>query len=283
MIVKKNKVLEWDINKSTNDGYLATGSFPLSLGNENEFKQIKKDKIPILFILDKEIGIISRSRDKYPGELNSITNNSKKSHIFNKFSEIGTSIGIRKYIGFSTFYNKFQIIKGKRNNFQIRMGIIIKIFSTNKKQIYIIELNDEKLNEWRNYKTKTVTIQELQELENKKVTEGLNYSEKELLNKIKIKKPLEIYISSTKIYNRNPYVIALSLKRAKGICELGQNKAPFKNKRGQSYLEVHHIIPLSKNGEDDITNVIALCPNCHKELHYGYQKDIIKKKLLKIR
>ena len=51
MIVKK-KVLTWDVDKAKNDGYLRTGSFPLSLGNEEEFKIIKKRKSPILFIFE---------------------------------------------------------------------------------------------------------------------------------------------------------------------------------------------------------------------------------------
>jgi 5-methylcytosine-specific restriction endonuclease McrA len=43
-------------------------------------------------------------------------------------------------------------------------------------------------------------------------------------------------------------------------------------KDGAYYLEVHHIIPLSENGEDSVDNAIALCPNCHRQEHYGEQK-----------
>lgn len=283
MIVKKNKVLEWDISKAKNDGYLTTGSFPLSLGKESEFKQIKKNKKPIMFLLNENRGIISISRNKYPGELNSITSNSKKISIFNKLSKKGLDLGVKKYIGFSTLYNQFKIIKGSRNNFKIRNGLLIQIYSTNHKQIYILEFKDKKLNEWRSYQTKANTFQKFQELENNEVKEGLKYSEKELLNKIKAKKPLEINISTIKIYNRNPYVIAWSLKKAKGICELCKQKAPFKNRNNQDYLEVHHIISLSKKGDDSIENVISVCPNCHRELHYGYKKEQIKKELLKIK
>jgi len=283
MIVKKNKVLEWNISKAKNDGYLAAGSFPLSLGNENEFKQIKKNKKPIMFLLNENIGIISISREKYPGELNSITNKSKRISIFKKLSKKGLDLGVKKYIGFSTLYNQFRIINGSRNDFKIRNGLIIQIYSTVYKQIYILELKDEKLNEWRNYQTKPLTFQEFREFENKKIQKVFKQTEKELLDKIKTKKDLEINIATTKIYNRNPYVIALSLQRAKGICELCKQKAPFKNRDNQDYLEVHHIISLSKKGNDSIENVISVCPNCHRELHYGYKKEQIKKELLKIK
>ncbi|WP_256325004.1 HNH endonuclease signature motif containing protein [Nitrosomonas sp. Nm132] len=38
---------------------------------------------------------------------------------------------------------------------------------------------------------------------------------------------------------------------------------------GSPYLEVHHKIPLAFGGEDTVVNAIALCPNCHREAHYG--------------
>jgi 5-methylcytosine-specific restriction protein A len=34
-------------------------------------------------------------------------------------------------------------------------------------------------------------------------------------------------------------------------------------------LEVHHKKQLSEGGEDTVENAIALCPNCHREAHYG--------------
>ncbi|GAA0237082.1 HNH endonuclease [Metaclostridioides mangenotii] len=43
------------------------------------------------------------------------------------------------------------------------------------------------------------------------------------------------------------------------------------------YLEVqvHHIIWLSKGGNDDIDNTVALCPNCHKKMHIlNLDKDL---------
>lgn len=83
------------------------------------------------------------------------------------------------------------------------------------------------------------------------------------------KKPEEIQIVS-KAYKRNPDVIAAVLKRAGSDCENCGNEAPFNRRsNGTPYLEVHHVIPLSEDGDDTVDNAIAVCPNCHRELHFG--------------
>jgi len=72
------------------------------------------------------------------------------------------------------------------------------------------------------------------------------------------------------VYKRNPDIVAEALRRANGVCEKCDSPAPFvRSTDGTPYLEVHHIIPLSKKGEDSLGNVIAVCPNCHRELHFG--------------
>lgn len=83
------------------------------------------------------------------------------------------------------------------------------------------------------------------------------------------KLPTKIYVIST-AYTRNADVIVEVLHRAKGKCEKCIEPAPFlRATNGTPYLEVHHKIPLAKNGEDTVANAIALCPNCHRQLHYG--------------
>lgn len=48
--------------------------------------------------------------------------------------------------------------------------------------------------------------------------------------------------------------------------------AGFKKKSGESYIEAHHITQLSeaKKGSLCTDNVVLLCPNCHREMHYGH-------------
>lgn len=74
----------------------------------------------------------------------------------------------------------------------------------------------------------------------------------------------------TVVFNRNPDVVAEVLLRAEGHCEGCKEPAPFKRKSDSSpYLEVHHRIPLAQHGDDTVENAIALCPNCHRERHFG--------------
>lgn len=78
------------------------------------------------------------------------------------------------------------------------------------------------------------------------------------------------FTTTTTIFRRNPGVIAEVLVRSNGHCEKCQKAAPFKRASdGSPYLEVHHHIPLSKGGNDKIENALALCPNCHREAHFG--------------
>lgn len=67
---------------------------------------------------------------------------------------------------------------------------------------------------------------------------------------------------------RKQYIKEFAKKVANGTCQLCEKDAPFVDKYGNPFLEVHHIHYLSEGGKDDIENVVALCPNCHRRIHY---------------
>ncbi len=69
---------------------------------------------------------------------------------------------------------------------------------------------------------------------------------------------------------RDPNVTAYVLQRAQGTCERCSCPAPFHRKSdGTPYLEVHHLEPLADGGADTVENACAVCPNCHREMHFG--------------
>lgn len=45
-------------------------------------------------------------------------------------------------------------------------------------------------------------------------------------------------------------------------------------------LDVHHIRAVSKGGTNTASNLIALCPNCHRECHNGKTTQKILKKII---
>ena len=82
------------------------------------------------------------------------------------------------------------------------------------------------------------------------------------------------YYTQTKVYLRDALVIEAARSRARGCCEGCGKPAPFHTAAGWPYLEVHHVVPISRGGPDRIENVLALCPNCHREAHFGPGRQV---------
>lgn len=82
-----------------------------------------------------------------------------------------------------------------------------------------------------------------------------------------IKKPKRATNSRT-VYVRDPEVRAWIRNEAEGHCEGCGEPAPFL-KLDLPFLEVHHVKPLAEKGSDQISNAVALCPNCHRRCHHS--------------
>lgn len=85
---------------------------------------------------------------------------------------------------------------------------------------------------------------------------------------------------TAKVWERSRKVRDAALLRSKGRCELCR-KPGFRMVGGAIYLETHHVIPLSENGYDQENNVVAICPNDHREAHHGERREAIRSSLLK--
>jgi 5-methylcytosine-specific restriction protein A len=96
---------------------------------------------------------------------------------------------------------------------------------------------------------------------------------------IKEKPKKEKLFVLTEYQDRSYQIKQYALLRAKGKCENCGHDAPFVNTNNIPFLEVHHIFSLSDEGPDTAINVAAICPNCHKEAHYGKQKENLKNTL----
>lgn len=80
---------------------------------------------------------------------------------------------------------------------------------------------------------------------------------------------------------RDPDVKAWVLINAGGVCENCGKRAPFETSSGIPYLEVHHVKTLADLGPDTPENTVALCPNCHKSLHFSHERNLLVEALYK--
>jgi predicted HNH restriction endonuclease len=80
-------------------------------------------------------------------------------------------------------------------------------------------------------------------------------------------------------YPRDPRVREAVLRRANGQCEFC-GELGFIKPDGVRYLESHHVIALANDGEDRLTNVIALRPNDHREAHFGERENEIEAQMI---
>lgn len=89
-------------------------------------------------------------------------------------------------------------------------------------------------------------------------------------------------VTSVTIFARDPNVKAWVLARAGGECEACRAPAPFVTADDLPFLEVHHVRQLADKGADLVTNAVALCPNCHRRLHYGKDAHEYREKLFQL-
>ncbi|MEI8095717.1 MAG: HNH endonuclease signature motif containing protein [Spirochaetales bacterium] len=90
------------------------------------------------------------------------------------------------------------------------------------------------------------------------------------------------YPTTSRRFRRDSRVVAFAILRAGGRCEMpGCAHSLFLNDRNERYLEVHHVHWLREGGSDSWDNVAALCPSCHREVHFGKRRVQQTQKLMK--
>lgn len=85
--------------------------------------------------------------------------------------------------------------------------------------------------------------------------------------------------TSGHVFVRSATVRMRALVRAQGKCEWC-NEPGFTMADGRVFLETHHVVPLADGGRDTPANVVALCPNHHREAHHGARKAEMRESLL---
>lgn len=83
------------------------------------------------------------------------------------------------------------------------------------------------------------------------------------------------------VIKRDNRVRAHAIKRANGKCEYCHVRG-FQTINGGFYVEAHHIIALCDSGRDTVDNVLALCPQHHRQAHYGIDAESLELEFIKI-
>lgn len=124
---------------------------------------------------------------------------------------------------------------------------------------------------------------ELLDNDNNDVQEEIQHAELASLNDIKnsANMPLSIVNGSQgKLISKDSRISKSALNEANYKCVIDPNHKTFLTKMDIPYMEGHHLIPCTvsnsvyfmdkyKSNIDCIENIVSLCPNCHRELHYG--------------
>lgn len=85
-------------------------------------------------------------------------------------------------------------------------------------------------------------------------------------------------------YERNHKLVALAKGRAGYRCEVkGCTVELFVKPDGHRYVEVHHLITMAEGGPDTMENLVCVCANHHRELHYGENRNHLREQLQRLR
>ncbi|MEF9961710.1 MAG: HNH endonuclease [Erysipelotrichaceae bacterium] len=149
---------------------------------------------------------------------------------------------------------------------------LLKFYQLIKSGLYKYNLNEE-INEGSSFEE----FLGMNNIFNFEIDEPINYETFEYENNYETK----IQRSNQIRYN------ALSL--AGFNCELdSQHKSFVRNVDKRNYTEGHHLIPIKAQSEfnyslDVESNIVSLCPNCHRMIHYGKDNENIIRKLFDLR
>ncbi|SFB80084.1 5-methylcytosine-specific restriction enzyme A [Marinospirillum celere] len=120
----------------------------------------------------------------------------------------------------------------------------------------------------KNKSIPAIFYKKFRESQEKKENDAFSLDDDELLRRAKnARKKASRRVVFQNVYGRNRYVAEYTKRRAKGVCHLCDEPAPFSDEKGKPYLECHHIDWVANDGDDTLENTVALCPNCHRKMH----------------
>jgi 5-methylcytosine-specific restriction protein A len=98
-----------------------------------------------------------------------------------------------------------------------------------------------------------------------------------VISRLVVDTPPEDLVAS--VHRRSESSRIYVIRRARNTCEGCGRPAPFLTPNGSPYLEVHSLRRLSDGGFDHPRWLAALCPNCHRQAHFGNETGTMNQRL----
>ncbi len=188
-----------------------------------------------------------------------------------------------------TYKNKY--IDFKFDEFLEDVGILIK---DNKKygvSNYTYQNYSKELEMFSVYNTNIATeigmdIIEEEYIEEEIIKKVPLYTSDEIALKNNRVPTLDDFITQNARYSTDYRISKTALSQANFKCEINTMHETFKTKYNIDYVEAHHLIPMKEQRNypniniDRTENIISVCPNCHKGIHYAndsYKHDKLQK------
>lgn len=117
-----------------------------------------------------------------------------------------------------------------------------------------------------------------QDINNYLQQEFININESKLVKKPTKKKEKQI-IKGILTYSRSESEMLKAKLNSNWQCEMSRLHKTFINEKlNKPFVEGHHLIPMFtqdqyENTIDFADNIVTLCPNCHRKIHFGLQED----------
>ena len=183
-------------------------------------------------------------------------------------------INLNYYIGKYGFLNPFKIEYYKKVNKNYK--------ENSNKFIFIDEKYSKIILKKINNSSKNLKINDLHQKLNE---EKISNEEKEKIINIYRKENNLFFDTDDEILYSNQNIKNSAKIQANYSCFFENHKTFEAKSNNKNYVEAHHLIPFSKRNKFDTSidieeNIICLCPNCHRKIHLGINRDI--EKMLKI-
>lgn len=213
--------------------------------------------------------IDQKSFEKYLSEVRQLSESSISKYARQAHNKIQKELGISFYV-LESMDELHQLLldvkrmerlmeKDPKRMYSSAVSNYIKFRALETEQVYLIE--DSKYNH----------------LIEEEISHIKNYDERN----IELTQPAELKDESRLIYRRDVKIAAQAIRSSGFLCEINYKHQYFISRATKrNYVEAHHIVPIStqalfENGLDSVANIACLCPVCHRQVHFGVERDRI--------